>query len=104
MQAYYDEDGNLCVHCKTMTLYFDRDDMAEAIGIPVENLRVIENPTGGSFGWAMSAHTYSMVGIATKVTGMPCSLSHGLRSVHGRIRKAFSGLLQREELACDEGR
>ena len=59
-QAYYDEDGNLCVHCKTMTLYFDRDDMAEAIGIPVENLRVIENPTGGSFGWAMSAHTYSI--------------------------------------------
>lgn len=75
MQAYYDEDNNLCVHCKTMTLYFDRDDMAEAIGVPVEKLRVIENPTGGSFGWAMSAASYSLVGIATKVTGMPCSLS-----------------------------
>lgn len=75
MQAYYDEDDNLCVHCKTMTLYFDRDDMAEAIGIPLEKLRVIENPTGGSFGWAMSAASYSLVGIATKVTGMPCALS-----------------------------
>ena len=27
VQAYYDEDGKLCVHCKTMTLYFDRDDI-----------------------------------------------------------------------------
>ncbi|MGI6737224.1 MAG: molybdopterin-dependent aldehyde oxidoreductase [Anaerovoracaceae bacterium] len=74
IQAYYDEDDNLCVHCKTMTLYFDRDDMAEAIGIPVEKLRVIENPTGGSFGWAMSAYSYAMAGIATKVTGKPCAI------------------------------
>ena len=49
MQAYYDEDDNLCIHCKTMTLYFDRDEIAEAIGVPVEKLRVIENPTGGIF-------------------------------------------------------
>ena len=75
VQAYYDEDNNLCVHCKTMTLYFDRDDMAEAIGIPVEDLRVIENPTGGSFGWAMNAASYALCGVATKVTGMPVALS-----------------------------
>lgn len=75
VQAYYDEDGKLCVHCKTMTLYFDRDDMAEAIGIPVEDLRVIENPTGGSFGWAMCAASYALCGVATKVTGMPVALS-----------------------------
>ena len=75
VQAYYDEDDNLCVHCKTQTLYFDRDDMAEAIGIPLEKLRVIENPTGGSFGWAMTATTYAMAGIAAKVTGMPVALS-----------------------------
>lgn len=101
MQAYYDEDNNLCVHCKTMTLYFDRDDMAEAIGIPVENLRVIENPTGGSFGWAMSAHTYSMVGIATKVTGMPCSLSmdYGqFMAVSGKRSPTYFNA----KLACDK--
>ena len=100
-QAYYDEDDNLCIHCKTMTLYFDRDDMADAIGIPVEKLRVIENPTGGSFGWAMSAHTYSMVGIATKVTGMPCSLSFSydqFMAISGKRSPCyFNG-----KLACDE--
>ena len=101
MQGYYDEDDNLCIHCKTMTLYFDRDDMAEAIGIDVEKLRVIENPTGGSFGWAMSAHTYSMIGIAVRVTGMPCSLSMDwdqFQAVSGkRSPTYFNG-----RLACDE--
>ncbi|MGI6721329.1 MAG: molybdopterin-dependent aldehyde oxidoreductase [Anaerovoracaceae bacterium] len=101
MQGYYDEDDNLCVHCKTMTLYFDRDDMAEAIGIPVEKLRVIENPTGGSFGWAMSAHTYAMVGIAVRVTGKPCSLSMDyaqFMAVSGKRSPTYCNA----KLACDE--
>jgi aldehyde oxidoreductase len=75
VQAYYDEDGLLTVHCKTQTLYFDRDDIAEAIGIPVEELRVVENPTGGSFGWAMAAASYALAAVACKVTGMPVALS-----------------------------
>ena len=75
VQAYYDEDGKLCVQCKTMTLYFDRDDIAEATGLPVEDIRVIENPTGGSFGWAMNAGSYALAAIACKVTQMPVALS-----------------------------
>lgn len=101
MQAYYDEDNKICVHCKTMTLYFDRDDIAEAAGIPVDDLRVIENPTGGSFGWAMSAHTYSMVAMATKVTGMACSLSMDysqFMAVSGKRSPAYFNA----KLACDE--
>ena len=101
VQAYYDEDGKLCVHCKTMTLYFDRDDMAEAIGIPVEDLRVIENPTGGSFGWAMNAASYALAGAATKVTGMPVALSMTyaeFMAFSGKRSPAFFNA----RLACDE--
>ena len=100
-QAYYDEDNNLCIHCKTMTLYFDRDDIAEALGIDVDTLRVIENPTGGSFGWAMSAHTYSMVGMATIVTQMPCSLSMDydqFMAVTGKRSPTYFNC----RMACDE--
>lgn len=101
VQAYYDEDGKLCVHCKTMTLYFDRDDMAEAIGIPVEDLRVIENPTGGSFGWAMNAASYALAGVATKVTGMPVALSmtyDEFMAFSGKRSPAFFN----GRLACDK--
>ncbi len=42
VQAYYDEDGLLTVQCKAMTTYFDRDDIAQAVGLPVEQVRVVE--------------------------------------------------------------
>ena len=84
-----------------MTLYFDRDDMAEAIGIPVEDLRVIENPTGGSFGWAMNAASYALAGVATKVTGMPVALSmtyDEFMAFSGKRSPAFFN----GRLACDK--
>ena len=101
VQAYYDEDGKLCVQCKTMTLYFDRDDIAEATGLPVEDIRVIENPTGGSFGWAMNAGSYAMAALACKVTGMPVALSMDYSQF-----MAFSGKRSpahmNGRLACDK--
>lgn len=101
VQAYYDEDGKLCIHCKTMTLYFDRDDIAEAAGLPVEDIRVIENPTGGSFGWAMNAGSYALAAIACKVTGQPVALSMDYAQF-----MAFSGkrspAYMNGRLACDK--
>jgi len=101
IQAYYDEEDILTVHCKTMTVYFDRDEIAEATGIPAEQLRVIENPTGGSFGWAISAGSYALAAIACKVTQMPVALSMDYSQF-----MAFSGKRSPSywngRLACDK--
>lgn len=101
VQAYYDEDGLLTIQCKAMTVYFDRDDIAEAVGLPVEQIRVVENPTGGSFGWAMSASSYALAAIACKVTGMPVALSMDYAQF-----MAFSGKRSpahfNGRLACDK--
>ena len=75
VQAYMDDEGIMNVHCKTMTVYFDRDEIAEATGIPAEKIRVIENPTGGSFGWGIAAGSYALAAIAAKVLDMPVALS-----------------------------
>lgn len=101
VQAYYDEDNNLCIHCKTQTLYFDRDDIAVAVGEPAEKIRVIENPTGGSFGWAMSSTTYALAGIACKVTGMPVALSMDyaqFMAISGKRSPCYSN----GRVACEE--
>lgn len=74
VQAYYDEDGLLTVQCKAMTTYFDRDDIAQAVGLDVDQVRVVENPTGGSFGWAMNAASYALAAIACKVMQAPVAL------------------------------
>ena len=101
IQAYYDEDGLLTVQCKSMTTYFDRDDIAQAVGLDVEQVRVVENPTGGSFGWAMNAASYALAAIACKVMQMPVALHMDYEQF-----MAFSGKrapsYTNGRLACDK--
>lgn len=101
VQAYYDDEGIMNIHCKTMTVYFDRDEIAEATGIPAEQLRVIENPTGGSFGWAIAAGSYALAAIACKVLDHPVALSMDYTQY-----MAFSGKRSpayfNGRLACDK--
>lgn len=101
VQAYYDEDGMLTIHCKSMTNYFDRDDVAEAVGEDPEKVRIVENPTGGSFGWAMNAGSYALGAMAAKVTQMPIALHIDYSQF-----MAFSGkrspAYMNGSLSCDE--
>ena len=64
VQAYWGDDGMLTVHCKAMAIYANIGDIAEATGIPAEQVRVIENPTGATFGWGIAGATYSLAAIA----------------------------------------
>ena len=64
VQAYWGDDGMLTVHCKAMAIYGNIGDISEATGVDAANIRVIENPTGGSFGWGIASATYSLAAIA----------------------------------------
>ncbi len=64
VQAYWGDDGMLTVHCKAMCIYANIGDIAEATGVPAENVRVIENPTGATFGWGTAGATYALAAIA----------------------------------------
>ncbi|MDO4581281.1 MAG: molybdopterin-dependent oxidoreductase [Bacillota bacterium] len=75
VQSYYDKDGILVIHCKSQGLYGTLYNVSEAVGVDMEQMRMIENPTGSSFGWAMYAGSYALCAIATIATGMPCALS-----------------------------
>jgi len=64
VQAYFDEEDTLTVQCKAQSIYANIGDIAEATGIPAEKVRVIQNPTGATFGWGIAAATYSLAAIA----------------------------------------
>ncbi|NLD19637.1 MAG: molybdopterin-dependent oxidoreductase [Clostridiales bacterium] len=102
VQAYFDEDDNLCVHCKAMQIYANIGDIAEATGLPAEKIRVIENPTGGTFGWGIAAATYAMAGITSMACeNMPVALSISydeFMAVSGKRAPSYSN----SRLACDE--
>lgn len=75
VQAYFDEDDNLTVQCKSQAVYWNKSDIAQAAGVDVDKVRVIMNPSGASFGWSVTAATFSLAGIAAVATGMPIALS-----------------------------
>lgn len=64
VQAYWGDDGLLTVQCKAMMVYANIQDIAEAVSLPAEKIRVIENPTGGTFGWGCSSATFALAAIA----------------------------------------
>lgn len=75
-QAYMDEDGNVCVHCKTLALIFPLITLAPGLGLPDGKLRVIENPTGASFGSSLSPSSAALVAACTMaLDGAPVTLT-----------------------------
>lgn len=102
VQAYWGDDGKLTVHCKAMAIGANIGDIAEATGIPAEKVRVIENPTGGSFGWGIAGASYAMAAIACMVCdNMPVALSmtyDQFMAFSGKRAPSFSN----SRLACDK--
>jgi len=75
LQAYFDEDDNLTVQCKSQGVYASISRMGNPVGIPKEKIRIIMNPTGGSFGWSTNPGDVALVAAAAVVTKMPVALS-----------------------------
>ncbi len=64
VQAYWGEDDMLTVQCKSQFIYANIVDIASATGLPAEKIRVIENPTGATFGWGIAAASFAMAALA----------------------------------------
>ncbi len=74
-QGYYDTDDNVVIQCKTQAIGEGRESIVQACGIPMEKLRLIGNPVGGSFGYSVTANTYAIVCTAVQNLGVPVTLS-----------------------------
>jgi aldehyde oxidoreductase len=74
-QAYIDKDGYLVVHCKSLTLHVIINNLSKGLGWPQDKIRVIENPTGASFGYAMTPATAALAAVAAIATEKPVSLT-----------------------------
>jgi len=75
VQAYWDDEGYMNVHCKSQAVYWNKQDIAQAAGIDPEKVRVIMNPSGASFGWSITAASFALAAIAAVATDMPVALS-----------------------------
>ncbi|HPW40186.1 MAG TPA: molybdopterin-dependent oxidoreductase [Bacillota bacterium] len=75
VQAYFDEEDNLTIQCKSQGVYSSKGRMGDSVGIPKDKLRIVMNPTGASFGWSTNAGDICLAAAAAVVTKMPVALS-----------------------------
>jgi aldehyde oxidoreductase len=73
-EAYVDDDGVLTILSKSIGVHLHHAMICPGLGIPPEKLRIIQNPTGGTFGYKFSPTMEALLGVAALVTKKPVSL------------------------------
>jgi aldehyde oxidoreductase len=76
--AYYDEEGRLTIHSKSIGINLHHAMICPGLGIEPEKLRIIQNPTGGTFGYKFSPTMEALLGVACMATGKPVSLKYSM--------------------------
>lgn len=74
--AYYDEEGRLTIHSKSIALYLHAAMIADGLGVELAKLRIVQNPAGGTFGYKFCPTLEALVGVACMATGRPVYLEY----------------------------
>jgi len=74
--AYMDEEGKLIIHSKSIGLHLHLYMIAPGLGVEPEKLVLVQNPTGGTFGYKFSPTMEALVGVAALATGRPVHLRY----------------------------
>lgn len=74
--AYQDENGKLFIHSKSIGLHLHLFMIAPGLGVEPENMALVQNPTGGTFGYKFSPTMEALVGAAALATGRPVFLNY----------------------------
>ena len=74
--AYYDDEGRLTIHSKSIALYLHAMMIAEGLGIEPSQMRMVQNTAGGTFGYKFCPTIEALVGVACMATGRPVYLEY----------------------------
>lgn len=97
----YPQDGGVVIQCKGQYLYGNIAQMAPAIGLPKEKVRIIGNPAGGSFGYSMSPGNTALAAACALALDAPVSLVLSYAE-HQHTTGKRSPVYANVRLACDE--
>jgi aldehyde oxidoreductase len=101
VQGYWGVDGMLTLQCKCQSLTENREAIAMSCGIPKENIRMILNYVGGSFGYSTSSNTYALVATAVQNLDMPCTMTLSYEEFNHMTGKR-SATFTNGRIACDK--
>jgi aldehyde oxidoreductase len=72
--AYIDENGQLIVMSASQNIHAHRKTIAEALGLNLDKVRVIQTPTGGAFGGKLDVSVGGILGLAALKLKRPVKL------------------------------
>ena len=101
VQSYFDEDGLLTFQCKSQGVYTSLARIGKSLGLNKDQMRVMMNPTGASFGWSTNAGDLVLCGAATIIMNAPCALSMTYEE-HNHYSGKRCPCHSNGRLACDE--
>ncbi|XXJ19369.1 molybdopterin-dependent aldehyde oxidoreductase [Desulfovibrio caledoniensis] len=74
--AYIGDEGKLVIHSKSIGIHLHMLMIAPGLGVEPENMVMVQNPTGGTFGYKFSPTMEALVGAAALATGRPVYLNY----------------------------
>ena len=75
--AYINDEGKVVVHSKSIALQLHQAMIAPGIGVELDNLVIVQNPTGGTFGYKFCPSMEALAAVATMaVDGRPVHISY----------------------------
>ncbi len=99
--AYIDDDGVLTIQSKSIGVHLHHAMICPGLGVEPAKLRLIQNPTGGTFGYKFSPTMEALLGVAALATGKPVSLVYNQYQNITYTGKRSPGNVN-IKLACDE--
>jgi aldehyde oxidoreductase len=76
--AYFDDEGRLTIHSKSIGINLHHAMICPGLGIDPAKLRIIQNPTGGTFGYKFSPTMEALLGVACMATNKPVSMKYSM--------------------------
>ncbi len=74
--AYINDEGKLVIHSKSIGIHLHLYMIAPGLGVEPENLVLVQNPAGGTFGYKFSPTMEALVGAAALATKRPVFLGY----------------------------
>lgn len=99
--AYYDKEGRLTIHSKSIGLYLHLFMIAPGLGLEPDKLRLVQNYAGGTFGYKFSPTMEALLGVACMATGRPVSLTYDYQQ-HMNYTGKRSPFFMNLKLGADE--
>ena len=79
--SYLDESGRITVVCPTQNVHYDRKEVASALSLPLDQVRIIQCATGGGFGGRLDITVQCLLALAVFYVKKPVKIVYSREEV-----------------------